>query len=193
MHRNVTAIYRTSEVAELVRTGLEDLGVPAHDIHVFHGTVTASDSAGTSAATGQGIAPTGSPAVDHEHPLHGASYLEIGDESSMSQFDRLHDLQLPEEDLRTYQHALRSGDHVVSVEVDEARLAKVQAVMRRPETEVHDIEHRATEFRDHDLIAHSAAEGRYTLSEEYRARRLTPGSEDRFSRVYERNRRLDRF
>jgi stress response protein YsnF len=48
--------------------------------------------------------------------------------------DRLHDLGLPEDDIRTYQQALRNGDYVVSVEVDdEAHLGRVQEIMRQPE------------------------------------------------------------
>ena len=33
--------------------------------------------------------------------------------------DDLHDLHLPDDDVRTYQHSVRSGDHVVSANVDE--------------------------------------------------------------------------
>ena len=199
MHRNVTAIYRTREVAERVRQALEDIGVQARDIHVVPDPAYDAPTRGTAApgevagVTGAGIAPTGTPAAGREHPLHHANPLEAGARDDRASSDRLYDLHLPDEDLRTYQHAVRQGDYVVSAEVEDDQVEKVQAVMRRPETEAYDIEHRATEFRDHDLIAHSAGDGRQTPSEEYRARRLTPGDEDRFARTYERSRRLDRF
>jgi hypothetical protein len=35
MHRNVTAIYRTRGTADLVRRGLEEIGIPRSDIHVI--------------------------------------------------------------------------------------------------------------------------------------------------------------
>jgi hypothetical protein len=185
MHCNVTAIYRTREVAERVRAGLQDIGVPARDIHVIPDAGYRPDlmEAGGTGAPGT--------VAGREHPLHNANMLEIGAEDPVHT-DRLHELHLPEDDLRTYQHAIRQGDYVVSAEVDDAQVEKVKAVMRRPEVEAHDIEHRASEFRDKDLIAHSAGEG-HMLSEEYRARRLAPGDEDRSARIYERDRRLDRF
>jgi hypothetical protein len=205
MHRNVTAIYRTRGVAELVREGLEDIGIPARDIHVIPdlgygsgvGTAGGTGTPTTApdnriAGTGTGTtSPAGTAGPGREHPLHGASMLEVGAEDPVHT-DRLHDLHLPEDDVRTYQHAIRHGDYVVSAEVDDARVEKVKAVMRRPETEAYDIEQRATEFRDHDLLAHSAGEG-HMLNEEYRARRLALGDEDRFARTYERNRRLDLY
>jgi hypothetical protein len=203
MHRNVTAIYRTRDVAKRVREGLEDIGIPARDIHVIPDSAYGSgigSVAGTGTPTtapdnriaGTGIAsPAGTAGVGREHPLHGANMLEIGAEDPVHA-DRLHDLHLPEDDVRTYQHAIRQGDYVVSAEVDDARVEKVKAVMRRPETEAYDIEQRASEFRDHDLLAHSAGEG-HMLNEEYRARRLALDEDDRFARTYERNRRLDRI
>lgn len=48
--------------------------------------------------------------------------------------ESLYDLGLPEEDIRIYRQALRNGDHVVSVEVeDDDDLSRVQEIMRRPE------------------------------------------------------------
>jgi len=93
MQRAVTAIYRTADLADLVRQEVEQLGIAGHNVTVLSGT------GGTSGST-----------------------------------DRLHDLGLPEEDVRTYQQALQNGDYVVSVEVDDdAHLGQVQEIMRRPE------------------------------------------------------------
>lgn len=205
MHRNVTAIYRTGEAAELVRRNLEKLGIPARDIHVIPDPTHRAGGGRRGLDTGvdSGIAPTGSPitggvvsgdpAATAAHPLHDAGALADNAREDPVQSDRLHDLHLPEEDLRTYQHAVRQGDHVVSAEVGDAQLERVREAMRRPESEMHDIERRVAELRREDLIEHSPGEGRMTLSEEYRARRLTPGADDPFARIYERNRRLDRF
>jgi hypothetical protein len=48
----------------------------------------------------------------------------------------LHDLDLPEDDTRTYQQAIRNGDHVVSVEVDDAdalfAALAARAILTRP-------------------------------------------------------------
>src|SRR5690606_19103025 len=138
MHRNVTAISRTREVAERVRQGLEDIGVPARDIHVIPepgyertgrgpaAAGTGATASGPAAGTGAGIAPTGTPAAGHEHPLHHANPLEAGADGDAALSDRLYDLHLPDEDLRTYQHAVRQGDYVVSAEVDDAQVEKVQ-------------------------------------------------------------------
>lgn len=206
MHRNVTALYRTGEAAERVRLALEEIGIPAHDIHVVPDGVhdlasrtsareasirpVGSAASAAPADTDSAIAPTGTPVTPHEHPLHDAGMLDAGAEPDI---DRLYDLHLPEEDLRTYQHAIQQGDYLVSAEVEEDRqLDRVKEVMRRPEAELHNIEHRALEFRNHDLIAHSTGKARHGLSEESRARRLTPGTEDEFARIYERNHRLDR-
>ena len=220
MHRNVTAIYRTREVAELVRRALEDIGVPARDIHIVPdpagdtpaarahapggdrtttGTGAGAAPRGTTAAARDpggisGTGPAGAAVPQHpaagEHPLHNAGYLEQGSrDAEVRNLDRLHELHLPEEDVRTYQHCVRRGDYVVSAEVDDAKVEKVKAVMRRPETEAHDIEHRASEFRNEDIMAHSAGEG-HMLNEEWRARRLAAG-DDRYTRTYERDRRLE--
>ena len=101
MQRAVTAIYPTSDVADLVRRDVEQLGIAPHNVTIL-------PDMGFSASGGQGFAEDA--------------------------IDRLHDLGLPEVDARTYQQALRNGDYVVSVEVDDdAHLAQVQEIMRRPE------------------------------------------------------------
>lgn len=46
---------------------------------------------------------------------------------------RLDLLDLPDDDTRTYLHAVRNGDYVVSVDVDDAeRLDRIKAIMRDP-------------------------------------------------------------
>ena len=103
MQRAVTAIYRSYANATLVRQELERLGLGRHHVTILPDADVTSRSDRTSA------------------DLEDA-------------FDRLHDLNLPESDTRTYQHALRNGDYVVSVSADEdADLARIQEVMRRPE------------------------------------------------------------
>jgi len=71
--------------------------------------------------------------------------------------DRLHNLGLPEADMRTYQQAIRNGDYVVSVEIDrEDDLSRVQEVMRRPE-DAYDIDQLDTQYADADFIPRQQA------------------------------------
>jgi uncharacterized protein (TIGR02271 family) len=71
--------------------------------------------------------------------------------------DRLHDLGLPETDIRTYQQAIRNGDYVVSVEIDnEDNLSRIQEVMRRPE-DAYDIDRLDTQYADADFIPRQQA------------------------------------
>lgn len=205
MYRNVTAIYRDRKVAETVRRELEDAGVPAGDIYLIPDPVNPAEAGRADTGAGAtdpadipstGLAPTtgplGAPVGRSADPLMQTGAAEAGLQGSPTPDDRLHALHLPDEDFRTYQHAVRDGDHVVSAEVDDGQVAVAVAVMRRSEFEARDIDSRAPEFRDEDPMAHSPGEDRATLSEEYRARRLTPGSGDPVTRTYERNRRLDR-
>ena len=68
------------------------------------------------------------------------------DESSYS--DDLHGLHLPQDELRTYQQAVRRGDYVVSVNVDdESHLDGILEVMRRPE-DSYDLDALDEEYRD---------------------------------------------
>ncbi len=60
-------------------------------------------------------------------------------------------LDLPEEDTRTYLQAVRNGDFVVSVDVDDAdRLERIKAIMRNPgharDLDALDEEYQATEY-----------------------------------------------
>lgn len=69
----------------------------------------------------------------------------------------LHGLHLPEDELRTYQQAVRRGDYVVSVNVDdEAHLDRIMEIMRRPE-DAYDIDALDEEYRDAEYIPAAGA------------------------------------
>ena len=157
MHRNVTAIYRTHAVADLVRRELAELGLAHGSVHVI---------------------------PDRDEPV-GAEGRRTDDRH----MDALHDLHLPDDDLRTYQNSVRRGDHVVSAEVDEENVGRVQEIMRRPEEEAYNLDTREAEFRNEQLHPHSAGAGR-TLDERRLGRR-DPAHTDPYSRTYHRDERLD--
>ena len=155
MSRNVTAVYRTYSVADLVRAELETLGVSRSDIHV----IPDSDlTAGTSA-----------------------------DRDDRRWTDRLHDLDLPDEDVRTYQSCVRRGDYVVSANVDESDVERVQQIMRRPEAEAHDLDARDAEFRDETIHPHSDASR--AAADSRIKRRRDPAYTDPYLRSYRRDER----
>ncbi len=196
MHRNVTAMYRTREVADLVRRGLEEAGVSASDIHVIPEPTldTAQDRAvgtsGTMAGMGAGAAPAGTTtagaragAMPGDATAAGHEHAGFSEDPAHS--DRLHALHLPEEDLRTYQHAVRRGDYVVSVEAEDADIERIKEIMRRPEEDSYRLEERDTEFSGETVVPHSLGEG-HMLNDDMRARRMT-SHDDPFARVYERD------
>ncbi len=104
--------------------------------------------------------------------------------------DQLHDLHLPDDDLKTYQHSVRQGDYVVSAEVDEDQVAKAQAIMRRPEEEAYNLDMRSDEFRNGELDTYSDPVAP-PKNEEWMGRRDT-SYDDPFTRTYERNSRLEK-
>lgn len=116
---------------------------------------------------------------DRDHPVAGGALRE-----ETGYTDRLYELHLPDDDLRTYQQCVRRGDYVVSAEVEDRDVDRVKSIMRRPEEEMYQLEHRASEFRDETVIPHSAGEG-YMLNEEWRAKRLA-AHDDPYARTYER-------
>lgn len=120
MDRNVTAIYRTYAVADLVRRELETVGISSANIHVI---------------------------PDREDIVAESGYRE-----DRRWTDLLHDLQLPDEDVRTYQHSVRRGDYVVSANVDDEWVERVQEIMRRPEAEAYDLDARTDEFGEETVI-----------------------------------------
>lgn len=86
---------------------------------------------------------------------------------------RLHDLHLPEDDMRTYQQAVRNGDYVVSVDVDEAeRLDRIKAIMRDP-GEARDLDALDREYSGAKYIPFRH-EDRPAYSEDQRGIRDTP-------------------
>jgi hypothetical protein len=103
--------------------------------------------------------------------------------------DQLHDLHLPDEDVRTYQQSVNHGDFVVSAEVDEEQVGRVQEIMRRPEDEAHNLDQRSEEFREAELDSYSDPDGRST-DEDWVARR-DPDHLDPYTRSYTRDRRLE--
>ena len=66
--------------------------------------------------------------------------------------DELHDLAIPEEDVRTYQQAVRRGDYVVSASVDDDHLDAAMEIMRRPESDIYDIDETEREFESAEYI-----------------------------------------
>jgi hypothetical protein len=123
MNRNVTAVYRTHAVADLVRQELEDLGISRSNIHVIPDT--------------NDVVATGAHREDRRW------------------MDQLHELHLPDDDVRTYQQCVRRGDYVVSANVDDDYVQRAQQIMRRPEAEAYDLNARSGEFRDEAVIVHS--------------------------------------
>ena len=73
--------------------------------------------------------------------------------------DDLHALHLPEDEMRTYQQAVRRGDYVVSANVDDgddALLDRILEVMRKPE-DSYDIDALDEEYRDAEYVPASTA------------------------------------
>lgn len=103
--------------------------------------------------------------------------------------DQLHDLHLPDEDLRTYQQSVRRGDYVVSAEVDEDQVGRAQDIMRRPEEEAHNLDQRSSEFQGTEIDPYSDPDNRRT-DEDWVARRDSDHA-DPYTRSYTRNTRLE--
>lgn len=104
--------------------------------------------------------------------------------------DQLHDLHLPDDDVETYQHSVRRGDYVVSAEVDEDQVERVQSIMSRPEEEAHNLDKRSEEFRGAGIDPYSDPNSRRT-NPDVLARRV-PGRTDPYTRSYSRDARLER-
>jgi len=103
--------------------------------------------------------------------------------------DDLHDLYLPDDDVRTYQHSVRNGDYVVSANVDEDQLERTRRIMRRPEAEAYDLGARDTEYRDETFIAHTDASRSASRREWIGEREET---NDPYVRSYARRASVDR-
>ena len=90
---------------------------------------------------------------DRDDAVAAGSYR---DDSVMHE---LHDLDLPQDDVRTYQQAVRRGDYVVSANVDDDHVDRVMEVMRRPEEEAYNIDEVENEYRDAEYVAPLAGTG----------------------------------
>jgi hypothetical protein len=104
--------------------------------------------------------------------------------------DDLHDLHVPQDDLRSYQNAVRRGDYVVSANVDDDKLDRALEIMRRPE-ESYMLDELDDEFRTAPYAAHTTGTSRYghgTTDEAYLARR--DEARDPYVRSYTRDRAL---
>ena len=104
--------------------------------------------------------------------------------------DELHDLHLPDDDLKTYQHSVRQGDYIVSAEVDEDQVKQAQDIMRRPGEEAYNLDIRSDEFRNGELDPYSDPIAP-PENEDWMGRRYTR-HDDPFTRTYERNSRLEK-
>ena len=86
--------------------------------------------------------------------------VEAGSQRDPDSFnDDLHGLHLPEDEMRTYQQAVRRGDYVVSANVDDdddALLDRVLDIMRRPE-DAYDIDALDEEYRDAEYVPATGA------------------------------------
>jgi hypothetical protein len=95
-------------------------------------------------------------------PEHSSEAATPGVRDADPHHELLDRLGLPEDDTRTYLQAVRNGDYVVSVEVDDAEgLDRIKAVMRDPgharDLDALDDEYRGAEyvpFRHEDQPAH---------------------------------------
>ena len=86
--------------------------------------------------------------------------VESGSQRDPDTFnDDLHGLHLPEDELRTYQQAVRRGDYIVSANVDdndEGTLDRILEIMRRPE-DAYDIDALDEEYRDAEYVPAAGA------------------------------------
>ena len=177
MQRTVTAIYRSYDVANLVRDELEQLGIGRHDVTVVPDQTTLA--AGVDTTRRRTILPLTTTTQDT------ATDDKVYWDNFEDAVDRLHDLHLPESDTRTYQQAIRNGDFVVSVNIDdEADLDRVEQIMRRPE-HAHHLDELDTTHSNADYVPR-----RQPLGEGYDERMLGRRDDNQLSpytRTYRRD------
>ena len=161
MKSAVTAIYRSYDVANQVRDALERVGLGRDWITVLPSTRIMPDTTDPSRST--------APAQEN---LHDA-------------IDRLHDLHLPEADTRVYQQAIRNGDYVVSVSLDDdTDLTRIEEIMRRPE-DAYDLDELETRYAGADYVPR-----RQPLGDDY-DERMVGRRDDRRISPYMRSYRRD--
>ena len=108
--------------------------------------------------------------------------VAAGSSRDDSVMHELHDLDLPEDDIRTYQQAVRRGDYVVSANVDDDYVERVMEIMRRPEEEAYNIDDVEEEYRDADYLAPvGAAAGVATGAELNEGQEAIPVAEERLT------------
>ena len=113
---------------------------------------------------------------DRDDAVAAGSYR---DDSVMHE---LHDLDLPEDDVRTYQQAVRRGDYVVSANVEDDHVERVMEVMRRPEEEAYNIDEVEEEYRSAEYVAPTgAAAGVATGAELNEGQEAIPVAEERLT------------
>lgn len=102
--------------------------------------------------------------------------------------DQLHNLHLPDDDLRTYQQCVRRGDYIVSVEVGDDHLTHAKEIMSHPEEVAYDVDRRSVEF-EHETLDRDSDPGRRTNPDW--AGQRDPDHTDPYTRSYTRKARLD--
>lgn len=84
----------------------------------------------------------------------GVQSAEVVTNSDADAMDRIHGYGLPDDDVRTYQHAVRNGDVLLVATCDEEKVELVTEAMRRPDG-VADMDALRTRYADEALIAPS--------------------------------------
>ena len=90
----------------------------------------------------------------HVVPDRDEAVAEGSERETESYNDDLHGLNLPDDEMRTYQQAVRRGDYVVSANVDDGddgMLDRILEIMRRPE-DAYDIDALDEEYRDAEYV-----------------------------------------
>ena len=101
------------------------------------------------------IAALGVPEGDVHIVPEDAAPLNAGTtRDDVDAMDRLHGYGLPEDDVRTYQHAVRNGDYVVVARLHGEHVEAVEGIMRDPDHARSEDELRA-QYADEQLIAPS--------------------------------------
>jgi hypothetical protein len=175
MARNVTAVYRSFQTADLVRCELEGFGISRSYIHVIPDTERHSGDMA-------GAAPSATTSAD----ATGVTTSGYGTEDDRYA-DIIDDLYLPDDDTRTYKHCVRRGDYVVSAEVDDDQVSRVVEIMRHPEAETHNLDERSEAFRTE---ADLPRRGGWS-ADETRLGTRDAAHEDPFTRSYQRKDRLE--
>ena len=126
-------------------------------------------------------------------PTHDVKIVPHGDWTAEDRADEtrwnddLHALHVPEADMRTYQNAVRNGDHVVSVELDDdEHIERVKEIMRHPERDPYDIGSLDTVYEGTEYTPRAGQTG-YAADDRYAGTRdPMPADDDGRVRAYTR-------